>query len=100
MTLSFGVYFIGDEGNHVIFDTIQRIQKQSGIEEAVCRETQTHLDANNITDVEKKKALLLSCIGLTTYSLLTGLVAPNKLKDKLTDKSYNEIYNETSFRLL
>ena len=100
MTLSFGVYYIGDEGNHVIFDTIQRIQKQSGIEEAVCRETETHLDANNITDVEKKKALLLSCIGLTTYSLLTGWVAPNKLKDKLTDKSYNEIYNETSFRLL
>ena len=44
-----------------------------------------HLDANNITDVEKKRAHLLSCIGPTTYSLLMGLVAP----DNLTDKSYN-----------
>ena len=30
------------------------------------------LDVNNITDGEKKRAHLLSCIGLTTYSLLTG----------------------------
>ena len=45
------------------------------------------LDANNIMDVEKKRAHLLSCIGPTTYSLLTGLVTP----DKLTDKSYDEL---------
>ena len=35
----------------------------------------------------RRRAHLLSCIGPTTYSLLTGLVAP----DKLTDKSYNEL---------
>ena len=35
------------------------------------------LDANNITDVENKRAHLLSYIGPTTYSLLTGLVAPD-----------------------
>ena len=45
------------------------------------------LDANNIMDVEKKRAHLLSYIGPTTYSLLTGLVTP----DKLTDKSYDEL---------
>ena len=44
------------------------------------------LDANNM-DVEKKRAHLLSCIGPTTYSLLTGLVA----SDKFTDKSYDEL---------
>ena len=56
MTLSFGVYFIGDEGNHGILDKIQRIREQSGTVEAVGREIWTRLDANNITDVEKKSS--------------------------------------------
>ena len=40
------------------------------------------LDANNIMAVEKKRAHLLSYIGPTTYSLLTGLVTPDKLTDQ------------------
>ena len=39
--LSFGVYYISDEENHSIFDTIQRIREQSRTAEAVYKESQT-----------------------------------------------------------
>ena len=38
--------------------------------------------ANGVTDAEKKKAILLTVCGASTYSLLSNLCAPDKPKDK------------------
>ena len=42
--------------------------------------------ANGIDDADKKKAVLLSCCGATTYQLIRGLVMPAKPIDKSFDE--------------
>lgn len=39
-------------------------------------------EANGITDTGKKRAILLTCIGLSTYRLLRSLVTPDKPNSK------------------
>ena len=46
-------------------------------------ERQEHyFTANRITDVEKKRAVLLSSCGAKTYNLISNLVSPGKPTDK------------------
>ena len=45
------------------------------------------LDANRITDIDKKRSVLLSAIGPVPYKLLTSLISPQKPGEK----SYEEL---------
>jgi len=47
----------------------------------------SYLAANEITDAGKRRAVLLSTCGPSTYRLIRSLVAPNKP----TDKSYADL---------
>ena len=42
--------------------------------------------ANGSEDADKQKAVFLTCVGTTTYTLLNNLVRPVKLQDKSPDE--------------
>ena len=62
-------------------------EKESWIEYTECLEQ--YFAANEITDNDKKRAVLLSVCGAKTYKLIRNLVNPRKP----TDKSFAELVN-------
>ena len=52
-----------------------------------CERVELHLAANGIDNAERKRAVLLSVCGASTYHLIRSLVSPNKP----TDKTFAEI---------
>ena len=49
--------------------------------------------ANNVADVQKKRAILLTSCGIETYRLLKGLTAPAKPVEKTFDELVNLMTN-------
>lgn len=54
---------------------------------------QQHFIANDVEDVEKKRAILLSVCGAATYKLIHSLVHPYKPTDKIFDELVELVKN-------
>ena len=50
---------------------------------------QHYFTANDITDDDKKRAILLSVCGSSTYRLIRNLVAPEQPSSRTTTNSYS-----------
>lgn len=62
--------------------TVGPFDCQSQTWEEYCEVLDIFFTANNITDAGKRKAILLSCCGPATYSLLRSLVSPETPGEK------------------
>ena len=80
---------IGSEGDNmaVRHDTISEFDHKVEDWKTYVERVNLSLTANDITDRDKKRAVLLSVCGARTYHTIRGLVAPSKL----TDLAYDEI---------
>ena len=50
--------------------------------EEYCKMLEYFFKANDIVEADKKKAILISCMGPATYSLMRSLVSPQKPGEK------------------
>ena len=67
--------------------TIQEFDSATEDWTAYSERLEQYFFANDVTDAAKKRAILLSVCGASTYKLIRSLVVPYKL----TDKSYADI---------
>lgn len=88
---------IGDEDIMALIGKVEEFQENDDWIEYTERLDQYFL-ANEITNNEKKRAVLLSTCGAKTYKLIRNLVSPGKPRDKTFAELVNIVKNHLNLR--
>ena len=88
---------IGDEDIMPLIGKVEEFQENDDWIEYTERLDQYFL-ANEITNNEKKRAVLLSTCGVKTYKLIRNLVSPGKPRDKTFAELVNIVKNHLNLR--
>ena len=67
--------------------TLVAFDAKAQIWEEYCEILEQFFAANEITDAARQRAVLISVVGPTTYSLMRSLLSPMKPKDKSYEES-------------